>query len=35
MKENIVDKIERGRQILYNIENKEKQMSSKDIMDGI
>lgn len=35
MKEHIVDKIERGRQMLYNIENKEKQMSSKDIIESL
>jgi hypothetical protein len=35
MNEEIIEKIEKGKQILYQIENKERQMSSKDIMDGL
>jgi len=35
MHSNIVDKIEQGRQILFSIENKDKQMSSKELMDGL
>jgi hypothetical protein len=35
MHASIVDKIELGKQTLYQIENKEKQMSSKEIMEGL
>jgi len=35
MHEDIVGKIEQGRQILYQIENKEKQMSSLELMNGL
>ena len=35
MQTQIVEKIEKGKQILYQIENKEKQMSSKELIDGL
>ena len=35
MNKEILDKIEQGRQILYQIEHKESQMSSKELMEGL